>query len=450
MASIVDMSKHFTTKDLLRYTAPSMVMMVFTSIYSIVDGLFISNFAGKTAFAAVNLIMPFIMIMGTVGFMVGTGGGALVGFARGSGDTEKANRWFSLVIYFAVIVGVILALLAFFLMEPVARFLGASEEMLPICVLYGRINMISLPCFILQYAFQPLFSTAGKPKIGLAIVVASGCANMVLDCVFVGLLGWGVAGAAAATVASELTGGLVSLFYFLAPNKSALRLGKTKLEWKVLARTCVNGSSELMANIAFNIVGMLYNWQLMRLMGEDGVSAYGVIMYASMIFAALLMGYSVGSAPLMSFQHGAKNNEEKRSLFRHSLAIIAVGGVLMLASAELLAPEVAEIFTGYDQELFDITIQAFRTYSLAFLIMGFSIYGSSLFTSLGNGVISALISFMRTLVFECGAVILLPLLLGADGIWLSVVVAECASIALTFTCIAKLGQRYGLLRVQTE
>lgn len=448
--SSVDMSKHFNTAALLRYTAPSMVMMVFTSIYTIVDGFFVSNFAGKTAFAGVNLILPFIMILSTVGFMVGTGGGALVAQQRGKKDDATANRYFSLIIWFALVLGIICAVIGFFTMEPVARFLGASDELLPICVLYGQISMISLPMFMLQFAFQPLFSTAGKPTLGLVITVMSGLTNIVLDFVLVGYLGMGVAGAAWATVASEYVGGLIPLIYFLLPNKSFLRLGKTKLEFRVIGKVCVNGSSEMMSNIAMSVVAMVYNWQLIKLLGEDGVAAYGVIMYVGMIFGAILMGYAMGAAPLMSYQHGADNSVEKRSLMRHGLAIMGIGGVSAFVAAQLLAPVIAQIFTSYDSELMALTIHAFRLYSIAFLLMGFSIFGSSLFTSLGNGVVSAVISFMRTLVFETGAVILLPMLLGADGIWTSVIVAEIASTTLVTICILQFGRFYGLRRTRGE
>ena len=448
--SSVDMSKHFNTAALLRYTAPSMVMMVFTSIYTIVDGFFVSNFAGKTAFAGVNLILPFIMILSTVGFMVGSGGGALVAHQRGKKDDATANRYFSLIIWFALVLGIICAAIGFFAMEPVARFLGASDELLPICVLYGQISMVSLPMFMLQFAFQPLFSTAGKPTLGLVITVMSGLTNIVLDFVLVGYLGMGVAGAAWATVASEYVGGLIPLIYFLLPNKSFLRLGKTKLEFRVIGKVCVNGSSEMMSNIAMSVVAMVYNWQLIKLLGEDGVAAYGVIMYVGMIFGAILMGYAMGAAPLMSYQHGADNSVEKRSLMRHGLTIMGIGGVCAFVAAQLLAPVIAQLFTSYDNELMALTIHAFRFYSIAFLLMGFSIFGSSLFTSLGNGVVSAVISFMRTLVFETGAVILLPMLLGPDGIWTSVIVAEIASTTLVTICILQFGRFYGLRRTCRE
>lgn len=440
----IDMSKHFHTVDLIKYTLPAMAMMLFTSIYSIVDGFFISNYAGKTAFAAVNLIMPFIMILSTFGFMIGSGGAALVGHARGAGDDKRANSIFSLIIAFAFALGVVMALVGFAFMEPVARLFGADDSMIADCVLYGRVSMASLPFYILQFAFQPLFSTAGKPKLGLAITAAAGITNIVLDFVLVGVFGMGVLGAVLATVASEYVGGAASLVYFMRPNKSFLRLHRPKLEWGVIAKTCTNGSSEMMSEVAMSLVSILYNWQLMRMMGQDGVSAYGVIMYVSMIFGALLMGYCMGSAPLMSYQHGADNRAEKKSLLKHGLWLMVGGGAVACLLAHLLASPIAQVFTGYDQELFGLTVYAFRIYSVAFVFMGVSVFGSSLFTALGNGFISAFISFMRTLVFECGAVILLPMLLGPDGIWFSVVVAEVASVVLTTACIIGLGKFYGL------
>ena len=444
MGKIIDMSKHFTTKDLLRYAAPSMAMVVFTSIYGIVDGFFISNYAGKTAFAAVNLIMPFIMILGTLGFMMGTGGSALVAQARGQGNNARANSYFSTIIWFSLIAGLLLATAGALLMQPVARALGASSEMLGECVLYGRISMISLAFFILQFAFQPLFATAGKPHLGFAITVASGLTNIVLDWLLVGVLGLEVVGAASATVASELLGGIVPLVYFLCPNSSFLRLGKPRADWRLIGKVCVNGSSEMMASIATSVVSMLYNFQLMAYLGEDGVSAYGVIMYAGMIFGAILQGYCMGTAPLMSYQHGAENSCEKRSLLRHAFAITGVMGVAMFALSQMCAAFVAQLFVGYDQGLCALTVHAFRTYALCLIFVNFSLVGSSTFTALGNGLVSAVISFAHTLVFECGAVLILPSLVGIDGIWYSVFVAEVASTILVVALFAKFGHRYGL------
>ena len=438
------MSKHFTTGNLLRYAAPSMAMVLFTSIYGIVDGFFISNYAGKTAFAAVNLIMPFIMILGTLGFMMGTGGGAIVAQTRGGGDDAKANSYFSTIIWFSLVAGLTLAAVGAIFMEPVALALGASADMLGDCVLYGRISMISLAFFILQFAFQPLFATAGKPHLGFVITVASGVTNIVLDWLLVGVLGWQVVGAASATVASELLGGIVPLVYFLSPNSSFLRLGKPRADWRLLGKVCVNGSSEMMSIIASSVVAMLYNFQLMAYLGEDGVSAYGVIMYAGMIFGAVLQGYCMGTAPLMSYQHGAQNGKEKRSLLRHAFAITGVMGLTMFVLAQLFAPGLAQLFVGYDHELYDLTVHAFRTYALCLLFVYFSLVGSSTFTALGNGVISAVISFGHTLVFECGAVLILPVLFGIDGIWYAIFVAEVASTILVVFFLRRLGRRYDL------
>jgi putative MATE family efflux protein len=441
---MVDMSAHFTVPQLLRYVAPSVAMMVFTSVYSVVDGLFVTNFVGKTAFAAVNLIMPFIQILGTLGFMMGAGGSALVAKTRGEGDDARANALFSLIVYVTLAAGAVLALVGFACMESVARLLGASEDMLPLCSLYGRISMLSLPLFMIQYALQVMASTAGKPKVGLYATLASGCTNMALDLLFVGVMGWGVAGAAAATVASEYLGGMLLLAYFARPNTSALRLGRATFDLRALAKTCANGSSEMMASIAMSVVSVVYNLQLMAYLGEDGVAAYGVIMYAFMIFAALFEGFCMGSAPLMSFQHGARNTGEMRSLLGKSLRIVVAGGVAMFAVAELCAVPLARIFTGYDASLCTLTVHAFRIYAFALFFMGISMYGSSLFTAVGNGFVSALIAFLRTLVFEVGAVLLLPLVVGADGIWYSVIVAEVVSVSLTLSLLWWLSPSYGL------
>ncbi len=446
----VDMAKHFTMGGLLKYTAPAIAMMIFTSIYGVVDGLFVSQFAGKTAFAAVNLIMPFIMILGAVGFMIGTGGSAIVAQTRGRGDDALANRRFSLLIYAALVLGTLFAIGGFVCAEWVARALGASEDMVGYCVLYARISMLSLPFFILQFVFQAFFSTAGKPQIGLFVVVAAGLTNILLDIVFVGLAGWGVAGAAFATVVGEVVGGAVPLIYFARENNSYLRLGATSLDFAVLGRACVNGSSELMTNIATSVVSMVYNMQLMIYLGADGVAAYGVIMYVMLVFAGVFMGYAMGSAPLMSFQFGAGNKREMSSLLKRGLGFVGVAGVGMCVAAQLMAHSLAVFFVGYDAQLMALTEHALHLYSIAFLLMGFSVFGSALFTSLGNGVVSAAIAFLRTLVFECGAVLFLPGFLGPDGIWVSVVVGEMAAFLVTTAFIFVFRKKYGYFRKEAS
>ncbi|MCI9129244.1 MAG: MATE family efflux transporter [Eggerthellaceae bacterium] len=444
-----DMSRHFGWGALIRFTLPSMLMMIFTSIYGVVDGLFVSNFAGKTAFAAVNFVMPIIMIPSAVGFMIGTGGSAIVAKTRGEGDDETAKRQFTMLVYSGAIMGVILAVIGILIAEPACALLGAQGQMLADCGMYGRIIFITLPFFVLQYIFQSFFVTAGKPQLGFFVVLGAGCANIVLDFLLVGVFGMGLIGAAIATNVSEILGGGIPLIYFARNNTSFLKFVRAPFEGRVLGRASFNGMSEMVTNIAMSIVGVLYNLQLMRYIGEDGVAAYGVIMYVVMIFAAIFMGYAMGSSPLMSFQYGAKNHKEMQNLFRKSIVFVLLGGVVMFGVAEASAELVATIFVSYDQGLFNMTVEAFRIYAFAYILMGFSIYGSALFTSLGNGIVSAVIALLRSLVFEAGSVLLMPLIFGIQGIWVSISVAEAASFAVTLIFMLALGRRYGFLRRRT-
>ena len=435
----IQLSDKFNYNKLLRFTFPSIIMMIFTSIYGVVDGFFVSNFVGKTPFAAVNFIMPFLMILGTVGFMFGTGGSALIAITMGAGDKERAQRLFSLFIYVSAICGTVIGLLGILVLRLVAAWLGAEGEMLDNCVVYGRIILAVLPALILQYEFQSFFITAEKPKLGLAVTVAAGVANMALDALFVGVLRWGLVGAAAATAISQSVGGIVPLIYFGRPNTSLLRLTKTKFDGMALVKACTNGSSELMSNISMSVVGMLYNGQLMKYAGEDGVAAYGVLMYVNMIFLAAFIGYSVGVAPITGYHYGAGNQEELKGLLKKSLVLIGVFSVGMVVLAEGLARPLALIFVGYDQELLAMTLRGFLVYSFSFLFAGLAIFGSSFFTALGNGLVSALISFLRTLVFQVAAVLIFPLIWGLDGIWFSIVAAEL--VAALVTALFLVGKR---------
>lgn len=438
----IQLSDHFDYKKLLRFTLPSIVMMIFTSIYGVVDGFFVSNFVGKTPFAAVNFIMPFLMILGAVGFMFGTGGSALIAITMGTGDRERANRLFSLFVYISAICGVIIAVLGIVLIRPAAALLGAEGVLLDNCVLYGRVILIALPAFILQYEFQSFFITAEKPQLGLAVTVAAGMTNMVLDGVFVGLLQWGLVGAAGATALSQAVGGIIPLIYFGRPNTSLLRLTRTKFDGRALLKTCVNGSSELMSNISMSVVGMLYNLQLMKYAGEDGVAAYGVLMYVSMIFFAAFIGYSVGVAPVVGYHYGAGNREELKGLLKRSLVLIGIFSMGMLGLGEGLARPLSLIFVGYDAELLELTLEGFLVYSFSFLFAGIAVYGSSFFTALGNGLVSALISFLRTLVFQVAAVLLFPLVWGIDGIWISIVAAELMAAVVTVLFLVGMRGKY--------
>lgn len=441
----IQLSDHFTYKRLIRFTLPSIVMMVFTSIYGVVDGFFVSNFAGKTPFAAVNLIIPFLMIVATVGFMFGTGGTAIVAKAFGEGDSERANRYFSLFVYVAFGLGVIIAVLGFIFIRPISILLGAQGELLENCVVYARIILVALPFYVCQLLFQSFFVTAEKPHLGLAVTVSSGLTNMVLDAVLVMLLPgpYKLAGAAVATAMSQVVGGVVPLFYFFRKNSSILRLQKTSMDLRAILQACVNGSSEFMSNVSMNLVGMLYNIQLLAYAGEDGVAAYGVMLYVSMVFSAAFIGYSIGTAPIVGYHDGARNCAELHGLLHKSLGMIGLFGLLMVAAAQLLAVPLARLFVGYDARLLELTVNGFRIFALSFLFMGFAIFGSGFFTALNDGVTSAIISFLRTLVFQVAAVQLLPRLLGIQGIWWSIVVAEVMAVVLAGIFLLVKRRRYG-------
>lgn len=439
----IQLSEHFTYNKLLRFVFPSIVMMIFTSIYSVVDGLFVSNFVGKTALASINLILPFLMGLSALGFMIGTGGSAIVAKTLGEGDPKRANAYFSMLVYMTAIGGIILALLGMLLVPSIASLLGAEGELLSNCILYGRINFISLPAFMLQNVFQSFFVTAEKPKLGLAVIITAGVTNMILDLLFVGILGFGLPGAAVATVCGEMVGGLFPVLYFSRRNSSLLRLGKTQFNGRILMQTCVNGSSELMTNLSSSVVNSLYNIQLMKFAGENGVAAYAAIMYVNFIFIAIFLGYSIGSAPIISYHYGAGNHGELKNLYKKSLQLVGSWGIVLFVLAQLLATPLAKLFVGYDSTLLAMTQIGFRIYSLVYLINGFNIFGSSFFTALSNGVVSAVISFLRTLVFQIGAVLILPVVFGGiNGIWSSVTVAELLTLCITITFFVRQRRKY--------
>ena len=441
MKQQIQLSDHFTFGRLIRFTVPTMGMMIFTSIYSVVDGFFVSNFAGKTPFAAVNLIYPFLMIFSTVGFMFGTGGSAIVAKTFGEGDSKKANEYFSLFVYVTAVLGIILAVIGIVFIRPIAILLGASGEMLENAIVYGRIILLALPFNVLQFLFQSFYVTAEKPKMGLTVTMASGFTNMIMDAVLVILLPqqYKLAGAALATALSQTVGGLFPLIYFSRENNSILRLGRAKFNGKAVLKASTNGSSEFMSNISMSLVGMLYNVQLLKYAGEDGVAAYGVMMYVSMIFSALFIGYSIGTAPIVGYHDGAMNYSELKGLLRKSLIIIGSFGLLMVASAELLARPLAKIFVSYDETLLELTVSGFKIFALSFFFMGYAIYSSGFFTALNDGLTSALISFLRTLVFQVAAVLTLPAILGIDGIWYSIIAAEF--MAVIFSVIFLIAKR---------
>ena len=438
----IQLSDHFNYKRLLKFVFPSIIMMVFTSIYGVVDGLFVSNIVGKAAFAAINLIMPVNMIFGGIGFMLGTGGSALVAKTLGEKEPEKANRYFTMMILITAIIGVITSAIGIGIMRPVSLLLGADEAMLPNCILYGRIMMAFNVSFMLQNAFQGFLITAEKPSLGLAVTVIAGITNMVLDALFIGVFHWGVAGAAFATGVSQCVGGLIPLFYFLRPNRSLLRLVKTKLELRPIVKACVNGSSEMVSSVTSSVVGILYNFQLLKYAGQNGVASYGVLMYVQFTLAAIFIGYSMGIAPVIGYHYGSDNHSELKNLLKKSTLLMAGIGSIMVLTAEIFAVPLAKIFVGYDVDLLNMTVHALRISSLAFLITGFNIFASSFFTALNNGGVSAAISFLRTFIFKFATVLILPLIVGLDGIWWADVSAEIFAFLLSIIFLVTQRKKY--------
>ncbi len=438
----IQLSEHFSYRKLFRFTLPSIVMVIFSSVYGVVDGVFVSNFVGKTAFTAVNFVMPVLMIIGAVGFMFGPGGSAVVARTMGERKPREAKEQFSMIIYTAILTGIVLSVLGVLSLRPIVKLLGAEGEMLDTCVLYGTIILLAIPAMILQYAFQSFFITAEKPGLGLKVTVAAGVTNIVLDALLVAVFPLGVVGAALATAISQCVGGFFPLIYFARENSSTLKLTKAKFRARTLINTCFNGSSELLSNISISLVSMLFNTQLLKYAGEDGVAAYGVLMYVNMIFLAVFFGYSMGTAPIVSYHYGAENHEELRSLRKKSLVVVGISSVSMFLLAEVLARPLSLIFSSYDKGLLDMAVRAFFIYSFSFLFAGFGIWSSAFFTALNNGLVSALLSTLRTMVFQIGAVLILPLFLELDGIWLSIVVAELLAVVVSVIFLVALRKKY--------
>lgn len=438
----IQLSDHFTYGRLLRFTMPSIVMMVFTSIYGVVDGIFVSNFAGKVPFAAINLIMPYLMVFGTLGFMVGTGGTALISMNLGMGDRKKANEIFSMLTAVSIIGGVVLTVISILFLRPAAELLGAEGQMLEDCVTYGMIVQTALTAYILQYAFQSFCVAAEKPNLSLVMMVTAGVCNIVLDAIFVAVFRWGLVGAAVATAIAQILGAMIPLVYFFRPNPSILRLGKFQLDGKALLRTCINGSSELMSNLSMSLASMLYNLQLIHYAGEDGVAAFGVIMYLNFVFLSVYIGFVIGTAPIIGFNHGADNRVELKNVFRKCLVLLGIFSGAMVLCAELLAVPLSGVFVSYDPALMEMTARGLMIYAVSFIFIGFNMFSSSMFTALNNGVVSAVLSFLRALIFQVAAILILPVFWGLDGVWWANAAAELAALAVTVFCFIKYRNRY--------
>ena len=437
---MISYQEHFTFKKILLFTFPSIIMMIFTSIYGMIDGLFLSNFVGKTAFTAVNFILPFLLVLNGFGFMFGSGGSALIAKKLGEGENDIANEMFTSLTIVSLLFGILIAGFGYLLIEPIALLLGASGNLLEDCLLYGRIYLIGIPLNIVQYEFQNLFITAKKPNLGLISTIISGVLNIILDAIFIAGLQLGLVGAAVATVISISLGGLIPIFYFLRTHKECLlRFKKTKIRFKDLPKICSNGLSELLNNISMSIVSMIYNAQLIRYAGENGVAAYGILMYINFLFMSIYIGYSIGISPVISYNYGARKGDEINSLLKKSLVIILTCSILMVIISETSSLFVSNLFASYDEQLLNLTRRGFFIFSFCFLFSGFGMFSTSFFTALNNGVISAVISVLRTLVFQLIFVFVLPLFMGVEGIWLSVVLSEALSacIGIIFILVKK-------------
>lgn len=441
----IQLSSHFTYKKLFYFCLSPIIMMVFTSIYGVVDGFFVSNFVGKVPFAAINLVMPFIMILGGVGFMIGTGGSALIAKTLGEGRQERANRYFTMLVKLTVVLGVILSLIGILFIRPISYLLGATDAMIEDCVIYGRVVLSFNTAFMLQNVFQTFLAAAEKPKLGLWITTAAGITNILLDALFIAVFQWGVGGAALATGIGQCVGGILPLIYFLRPNNSRLQFQKTRTDGRALLKACANGSSELMSNISSSLISVIYNLQLLKFAGENGVAAYGTIMYIQFIFIAIFIGYTIGTGPIISYHYGAGNHKELKNLLKKSLFLVSTAGITMMFLALVLAGPLSQVFVGYDKELYELTKHAFRMFAFSFILAGVNIFASSFFTALNNGGVSAAISFMRTLVFQIVSVLVLPLFFGLDGIWYSITVAEILAfcVSLLFLIINRRKYHYG-------
>lgn len=447
-----DISERLNLPRLFLACVPMILMMISISIYSVVDGFFVSNFAGKIQFAAVNLIYPFIMVVGSLGFMMGTGGTALVAKKMGEGKTEEAKKLFFNCFVVTVALGVVFSSIFVFLLPKIAEGLGADEAMLPYCVDYGRILILGITFFNLQNMFQPFFAASGRPGLGFAITIGAGVANIVFDAIFVAGAGWGCVGAAWGTVIGQVVGGFLPVIYYFAKNKSALRLVPAKMQWGAIFKMGANGLSEFVSQIAVSVLSMIMNVLLMKHYQENGVSAYGIICYVWLIFAATFIGLCMGISPRISYVYGEKNKPELRRLTQRALALFIFAGLFEFIMAEALTVPLSYAYAGYDEGLRQLTCHASFIYSIIYLALGINMFGSSFFTALNNGLVSALLSFARLMLFEAVSVYLCSLFWQGDGIWWGVVIGEALGFVMNFLVIFIHGKRYGydLLRWEKD
>lgn len=443
----IKLSDRFTYPKLLRFTIPTMLMILCTSSYGIVDGVFISNFAGVTDFSAVNLMFPFIYGAATLGYMFGSGGNAVIAKLLGEKDDCGANRAFSMIVLSGLFLGVITAAVMYVLTPSFARSVGAAGALYESAVKYAKICFLFTPPFILQTMFLSFFIAAGKPKLSLYVNIVSGVINIFFDWLFIAEFNLGVEGAASATGLGQLSGAVIPLIYFIRKNSSLLKLtAKFKFNGKILGLTCANGSSEMVTNLSMSIVNTLYNAALIETAGEPGPAAYGVVLYLNFLFAAIFLGYSQGSAPIVSYDYGARNVSELQNITKKSLTLMLSLGVFCTAFAYFVSPPFARVFCAGNPELYELAVHGSQIFAFSYLLSGFNIWASAFFTALSNGLISALLSFLRLFVFQIGCILILPRIFGLSGIWASIAVAEVLAAVPAAVCLFACRNKYGYFK----
>ena len=430
----IKLSDHFSCAKLLLFAIPTIGMIMISITYDVVDGYFVSNYIGKTAFSAVNIIYPFQLLLSMVGYMFGSGGSALIAAELGDGNQQNARLYFTAIIKAAAAIGVVLAVAGVLLLRPVAVMIGATPEILEYGLPYGRTLFLFLPIMILGYTFQSILITAEKPKLGLYISLGNLFSNALLDWLFVAVFKWGMVGAAVATGIGACLNGLVPLIYFARPNSSPLHFCKGRVQVKPLLKACGNGSSEMVNDMSTSLIFVLYNYQLLRMLGEDGVAAYGVTVFVEGIFAAVFYGLAMQATSIVGYHFGAKNYPELKSLLKNGIILNFISGILMFVLAQVSAPLISRIYVGYDETVYRLSVHAMRMYAFAFLLQGFNEYASAYFTGLNNGLVSGILAFTRTFLIQTVMILVLPLLLGTDGLWLAQAATEvfAAVIAIVF------------------
>lgn len=425
-------AQKFNVFTLLKFAFPTMVMMVFMSLYTIVDGIFVSRLVGSNALSAVNIVYPVISLLIACGIMLSTGGSAIVARQMGEKREQEARENFSMLAVVSVLTGIVILVLGLMFLEPICRILGGTPVLLEDCKIYLGVLLGFGPLTMLQMLFQTFFVTAGKPGLGLGLTLTGGVVNMVLDYVFMGPMQMGVLGAALATGLGQAIMAVAGVVYFLKV-KGNLYFVKPVFRGNILLQSCGNGSSEMVSNLSTAVVTFLFNITMLKLAGEDGVAAITIVLYGQFLFTALYLGFSMGVAPVVSFNYGNQNHAQLKRIYKICIGFILGSSVFILGIALLFSEPIVGIFTGEENHTYELAVEGFFQFSFNYLFAGINIFASALFTSLSNGKISAIISFCRTFVFITVSIVLLPRVMGITGVWLSVPLAELVTLFISIT-----------------